>query len=82
MHCGPARLLSEPDVIVPVKYLFESDPELSKQEVSLTPILPWVSLPFADVQSGVQVKNRASAARGDLGEWWRHDCRSYLQEKL
>lgn len=40
MHCSPARLLSEPDVILPVKYLFESDPELSKQEVSLIPILP------------------------------------------
>ena len=67
MHCGPARLLSEPDVILPVKYLFESDPELSKQEVSLTPILPWVPLPFADVESGVQVKNRASETEGRFG---------------
>lgn len=40
MHCSPARLLSEPDVILPVKYLFERDPELSKQEVSPIPILP------------------------------------------
>lgn len=66
MHCSPARLLSEPDVILPVKYLFESDPELSKQEVSLIPILPQVPLPFADVESGVQ-KNMASETEGRFG---------------
>ena len=67
MHCSPARLLSEPDVILPVKYLFESDPELSKQEVSLIPILPRVPLPFADVESGVQVKNMVSETEGRFG---------------
>lgn len=68
MHCSPARLLSEPDVIPPVKYLFERYPELSKQEVSLTPILPWVPLPFADVESEVLVENRASETEGRFGK--------------
>lgn len=67
MYCSPARLLNEPDVIPPVKYLFESDPELSKQEVSLTPILPRAPLPFVVVESGVQVRNRASKTEGRFG---------------
>ena len=67
MHCSPARLLNEPDVTLPVNYQFESDPELSKQEVSLIPILPRVPLPFADVESGVQVKNMASETEERFG---------------